>query len=62
MNIIALNSLSKILQLLEKNPEYQSEIVQLQCSVSKNVGAYQLMMGQNPIYIITIWKNREERE
>lgn len=62
MNIIALNSLSKILQFLEKNPEYQSEIVQLQCSVSKNVGAYQLMLGQNPIYIITIWKNREERE
>lgn len=62
MNIIALNSLSKILQFLEKNPEYQSEIVQLQCSVSKNVGAYQLMMGQNPIYIITIWKNSEERE
>lgn len=62
INIIALNSLSKILQFLEKNPEYQSEIVQLQCSVSKNVGAYQLMMGQNPIYIITIWKNSEERE
>lgn len=55
-NTIALNSLTQLMGILEKHREYACDIVQMQTSVAKKVGAYQLMMGQNPIYIVTIWK------
>ena len=55
-NTIALNSLTQLMGILEKHKEYAFDIVQMQTSVAKKVGAYQLMMGQNPIYIVTIWK------
>ncbi len=60
MNTIALNSLTLVMQMLEHHPEYQNEIVQIQTATAKEVGAYQLMMGHNPIYVITIWKECEE--
>lgn len=41
---------------LEKQETYQceSEVVQLCASRSKNIGRYHMMMGENPIYIITV--------
>nr|MCR5101293.1 precorrin-6Y C5,15-methyltransferase (decarboxylating) subunit CbiT [Butyrivibrio sp.] len=59
VNTIALNSISKLMEILEQNKEYQFDIVQMQTSVAKKAGDYQLMMGQNPIYIVTIWKEKE---
>lgn len=55
-NTIALNSLTQLMGILEKHKEYTFDIVQMQTSIAKKVGTYQLMMGQNPIYIVTIWK------
>lgn len=55
-NTIALNTFNQLLNIFENNIEYKYDIVQLQTSYAKLVGDYQLMMGQNPIYIITIWK------
>lgn len=57
---IALNSIAQAMQLLEQHPEYEHEIVQLQTSTAKKAGSYEIMMGQNPIYVITIWKKKEE--
>ncbi len=34
--------------------EWETEVVQLVASRSKNIGRYHMMMGENPIYIITI--------
>lgn len=34
--------------------EWESEVVQLCVSRSKNIGRYHMMMGENPIYIITV--------
>ena len=56
VNTIALNSLTKLMEIFDKNKEYVFDIVQMQTSVSKKVGDYQLMMGQNPIYIVTVLK------
>lgn len=44
--------------------ECENEIVQLCVSRSKNIGRYHMMMGENPIYIITVqmFKTSEEVE
>lgn len=44
--------------------ECENEIVQLCVSRSKNIGRYHMMMGENPIYIITVQmlKTSEEVE
>lgn len=62
VNTIALNSLAQIIDILDAHPEYRQEIIQLQTSAAKKAGRYQLMMGQNPIYIISLWKEREVSE
>ena len=36
------------------------EAVQLTASRSKEIGRYHLMMGENPIYIITIQAHKKE--
>ena len=33
---------------------WETEVVQLAVSRSKSVGRYHMMMGENPIYVITI--------
>lgn len=53
LNVIALESLSEIITLLKKLPVKDVEIVQAMISKGKNVGDYSLMMGQNPVYIIS---------
>lgn len=57
INTIALNSLAEVLAILESYQGYEHEIIQLQTSVSKRVATYEMMMGQNPIYIITFYKH-----
>ena len=42
------------LQAADESAVWETEIVQLAVSRSKNVGRYHMMMGENPIYIITI--------
>jgi len=56
LNTIAINTFVAVMDYLEAHPELDSDIVQIQSSYAKKVGAYQMMMGQNPIYIISIWK------
>lgn len=54
LNTVSLNSLSQVLELAKKHEEWELDIVQIQTSKAKTLGAYQLMMGQNPVYVITI--------
>ena len=53
INCIALETVSETLQCLKELPVKDAEIVQLLVGRAKEVGAYQMMMGENPIYIIS---------
>ena len=71
INCITLETVGEALSCireLEKQEIYEcgSEVVQLCASRSKNIGRYHMMMGENPIYIITVqahekcWTQEEE--
>ena len=71
INCITLETVGEALDCireLEKQETYEceSEVVQLCASRSKNIGRYHMMMGENPIYIITVqahekcWTQEEE--
>lgn len=56
INTIALNSLAKVMEFIDKQEDLETDIVQMQVSKDKKIGKYHMMMGQNPIYIISICK------
>ncbi|MEG1043573.1 MAG: precorrin-6y C5,15-methyltransferase (decarboxylating) subunit CbiE [Oscillospiraceae bacterium] len=51
---VTLETLNEVLELLKTLELNNSEIVQVMVSRSKKLGNYHLMMGQNPIYIISV--------
>lgn len=53
INCITLETISEALAVLKEYDFQQREVVQLAASRSKEIGRYHLMMGENPIYIIT---------
>lgn len=53
MNAITLETVGEALQVLKELPVEHQEIVQMTVSRSKEVGRYHMMMGQNPVYIIS---------
>lgn len=60
INCITLETVSEALECIRElkaeneNISWETEIVQLGVSRSKSIGRYHMMMGENPIYIITI--------
>lgn len=52
INAIALETMAEVLQLL-KEKEIEAEIVSVQVSRARAAGAYHLMQGQNPVYVIS---------
>lgn len=52
-NLITLESIGEMTACLREFGLTDSEVVQLSVAKSKKAGAYHLMMGQNPIYIVT---------
>lgn len=53
INCIALETVSETLQCLKTLPVKDAEILQIAVSKGKTVGNYHMMMGENPIYIIS---------
>lgn len=53
MNCIALESVTDALQCMKTLPVTDVEIVQLSVSKAREIGKYHMMMGENPIYIIS---------
>lgn len=53
INTITLQSLNEAINCMEKYKFKDVEIVSVSVAKSKKVGKYDLMMGQNPIYIIS---------
>lgn len=52
INIIALESLAQVLSWLKKH-SIGAEIVQVQISKGRTAGDYHLMIGQNPVYVVS---------
>ncbi|MBE7722237.1 precorrin-6Y C5,15-methyltransferase (decarboxylating) subunit CbiT, partial [Lacrimispora indolis] len=52
INAIALESLSEIISWLKEH-SVPAEIVQVQVSRGRKAGDYHLMMGQNPVYVVS---------
>ena len=53
INTITLQSLNEALEAIEKYKFEDVEIVNVSVSKSKKIGRYDMMMGQNPIYVIS---------
>lgn len=62
INCIALETVSETLQCLKELPVTDTQIVQLSVSKAKTVGSYHMMMGENPIYIISCTGTGKERQ
>lgn len=54
INCITLETVSEALETAKLFGFTENEIVQLNVSRSKAIGRYHMMMGENPIYIITL--------
>ena len=54
LTTVSLDSLAEVMEILKKQNRYDADIAQLQVAKRKMVGSYSMMMGQNPIYIITV--------
>lgn len=50
----------KELQSVDADAKWETEVVQLGVARSKEIGRYHMMMGENPIYIITIQSHTKE--
>lgn len=54
INVIALDTLSRVLEAARTLQIPNVEYVQVSIARNKEVGGYQMMIGQNPVYIITL--------
>lgn len=58
INCITLETISEALAAIREFAFDETEIVQLSAARAKELGRYHLMMGENPIYIITCQKKK----
>ena len=54
LTTVSLDSLAEVMEILKTQNRYDADITQLQVAKRRMIGSYSMMMGQNPIYIITI--------
>ncbi|MDE6313925.1 MAG: precorrin-6y C5,15-methyltransferase (decarboxylating) subunit CbiE [Lachnospiraceae bacterium] len=62
IHTVSLNSLAEVMEYMKKHSELETDIVQMQTAKNKKLGSYQMMMGQNPIYIITMIHKGQKSE
>lgn len=53
INVIALETLCAVVEYYKEKTEYKLDVVNIAAAESRKLGRYNLMMAQNPIYIIT---------
>lgn len=53
INVIALETLCQVVEYYKAKTEYGLDVVNIASAYNKKLGRYNLMMAQNPIYIIT---------
>lgn len=54
INAITLETVSEAVNLIKERNITNYEIIQIQTAKSKSIGNYHMMMGQNPVFIISI--------
>ena len=67
INCITLETVGEALACIrelekQENCQCENEVVQLCVSRSRNIGRYHMMMGENPIYIITVQLHKSPKE
>lgn len=62
VSAITLNTLAECTEYIKRHPKLGADIMQIQVSQGKKVGRYQMMTGQNPIYIVTFERRKEKKE
>lgn len=62
INCIALESVGEAMNCLHALPFEQVDIAQVQVAKGKKAGSYHLMMGQNPVYVISCQGKEETNE
>ena len=53
INAISLETVSEVMELVEEGLLPDAEILQVSTARSKVLGRYHMMMGQNPVYIVS---------
>ena len=53
INTVTLETIGEVMDCLNMLPVTEEEILSVSIAKAKGLGNYHLMMGQNPIYIIT---------
>lgn len=56
LNVISLETLREVMELMKSMSFSKKEIVQISVAKAKEVGNHPMMMGQNPVYVITLQK------
>lgn len=59
INAITVETLAEVAAYYKKNSAYELEIVNLFVARGKKLGSYNLMMAQNPIYVMTALKKED---
>ena len=60
INCITLETVGEVLQVIKNQQFTETDIVQIGAARSKEIGRYHMMMGENPIYIISCSGRGEE--
>ena len=60
INCIALETVAEVMNLLKVIHFEFQDIVQVFVGKSRTLGSYHMMMGQNPVYIITLQGKMDE--
>ena len=53
MTAITIETVAAVTAYYAKHPAYDLDITQVSIAKGKSVGSYHMMMGQNPVYILT---------
>lgn len=56
LNVISLETLREVMELIKSMSFSEKEIVQISVAKAKELGNHPMMMGQNPVYVITLQK------
>lgn len=59
VNAITVETLIEVVEYYKTRTEYDLEIVNVFAARGKKLGAYNLMMAQNPVYVMTALKKGE---
>ncbi len=53
INTVTLETIGEVMDCLKTLPVTEEEILSVSIAKAKELGSYHLMMGQNPVYIVT---------